>query len=93
MLDIEGVRDAIPLTLKDFILHVKLENETAVKHLETNWIPECCMVLREQQDSIEEWVKSDNMVSKYRPFCIILYIDIYINLHSNADAVSLDVFV
>ena len=62
MIDIANLREIMPVTMEDFIEHVKASSKKGAEILKTQWLTECCDIIDEQRDNIEELMPSDDPV-------------------------------
>ena len=62
MIDIPNLREIMPVTMEDFIEHVKASSKKGAEILKTQWLTECCDIIDEQRDNIEELMPSDDPV-------------------------------
>ena len=62
LIDIPSLREIMPVTMEDFIEHVKASSKKGAETLRTQWLTECCDIIDEQRDNIEELMPSDDPV-------------------------------
>lgn len=53
----------MPVTMETFYKHVKASSERCARRLEEEWLQECCELIDNLRDSIEEWMPQDDQVS------------------------------
>ena len=61
--DIPELRKIMPVTMEDFIEHVKESSKKGAEILRTQWVNECCDIIDEHRDNIEDLMPADNPVN------------------------------
>lgn len=56
----------MPVTMETFYKHVKASSERCARRLEEEWLQECCELIDNLRDSIEEWMPQDDQVSRLK---------------------------
>ena len=48
--------------METFYKHVKTSSERCAMRLEEEWLQECCDIIENLRDSVEQWMPQDNQV-------------------------------
>ena len=61
LIDIQGLRQIMPVTLETFYEHVLKSSKLGAEILEREWLHECCTVVDRFRDDIEEMMPKDQV--------------------------------
>ena len=51
----------MPVTMEQFTQSVKDKSAASAEILLTKWIPECCEIIDDNRDKIEDWMPEDEV--------------------------------
>ena len=63
LIDIPKLREVMPVTMEDFTEHVKESSKKGAEILRTQWVNECCDIIDEHRDNIEDLMPGDDPVN------------------------------
>ncbi|CAH1783206.1 unnamed protein product, partial [Owenia fusiformis] len=56
LIDIPGLKKIMPITMESFLEHVSNSSHHGAKILKEEWLVECCDIIDEWRDNLEEWM-------------------------------------
>ena len=68
LIDLSSLKNSMPLTITEFKDTILDQIHVRHEHLRNKWLEDCVEILRENQDSIEELISSDDKVNKLEHF-------------------------
>ena len=71
LLDLPGLRKALPVSLDSFVKYTQATCQQAKHILSQQWIKECCNIVNDYRDCIEDDIHSDKMVSVLDHACVL----------------------
>ena len=66
-MDIPNLREIMPVTMEVLTEHVKASSKKGAETLKTQWLSECCEIIDQQRDHIEDLMPADDQV------CVIIH--------------------
>ena len=59
LIDIPHLRTVMPLTMEDFMESVRKTSAEGAELLSDDWIAECCDIVDDNREAIEQWMPPD----------------------------------
>ncbi|KAK6993742.1 dynein heavy chain 3 axonemal, partial [Biomphalaria glabrata] len=59
LIDINDLKKLMPVTMEEFLNHVKVSSSSAAETLQKVWLSDCCNLIDEMRDEIEAWMPVD----------------------------------
>ncbi|KAH9505437.1 hypothetical protein Btru_057282 [Bulinus truncatus] len=59
LIDIAGLKKIMPVTMEDFINHVKASSKQSSEILQNVWLADCANMMDQMRDDIEAWMPTD----------------------------------